>query len=107
MIQFFYKRKEKDEKSGEEKTYIDSFNPEYAVRGFWASDEVFIVLLADGHEEAKEEPKALRNAKGEVKSWEVKRERNWYVSQISLDKEDAQRFKEITEYTMPQVSQCL
>jgi hypothetical protein len=37
------------------------------------------------------------NAKKQVVGVEVKRERAWYMSQINLDKEDAERLKQISE----------
>lgn len=77
----------------------DCFNVNKVIRGHWVSENTFTVMLDDGHEQADDVEKPKLNAKKQVVGVEVKRERGWYMSQINLDKEDAERFKRITELT--------
>lgn len=92
---FYYKRKvsvgAKDEE-GKDITKVieveDCFNLANAIRGHWASSELFLVMLNDGHEESK-----VVGTKGLEKI----RERNWYISQIELYGDDIARFRKATE----------
>jgi hypothetical protein len=105
MSLFWYKRKITTKKEVEEEVegelkkvskdittiYWDFFNIDCVVRGLWKDDKTFSVLLNDGHEQAEDRQKPVFNAKGGIRSYETKRERDWFYSQIDLDKEDAQR----------------
>lgn len=77
--------------------YWDCFNVDKVIRGHWTSEDQFTVMLDDGHEQAEDVQKPKYNPKGQIVGVEVKRERGWYMSQIVLDKEDAERFKRIVE----------
>lgn len=87
---FYYKRKFKG-KDNEEVVVQDSFNIDYVIRTYTISEDNVLVLLADGHEDGQyvEVPKA--NGKGV----EIKKERRWVQSEITLDKEDAERLKNL------------
>jgi hypothetical protein len=95
-----YKRKEKVENPAEgeptekevTETYWDCFNVDKVVRGHWTNVDEFTVYLDDGHEQADDVQKPKLNAKGQVVGIELKRERAWYMSQVPLNKEDAERF---------------
>lgn len=98
-MMFFYqqKRKTKTEEGGEEiQEYFveDCFNTEHVLRGMWHGPDEFVVYLNDGHEqtENKQMPKFKNNKMVGV---EVVRVRDWYVSMITLNKEDAERFKQL------------
>jgi hypothetical protein len=87
-MQFYYKRTEG------EKTFTDSFNTECVVRTVGLENEERIVLLNDGHEMSVETPDI------DVRTNKVKgtiRKRDWYVSEIHLDKEDSERFIQLTK----------
>jgi hypothetical protein len=99
-MMFFYqqKRKIKEEENAENATehiVEDCFNTDCVLRGQWHSPDEFLVYLNDGHEQAenKQMPK-FKN--GQVVGVEMTRVREWYCSIITLNKEDAQRFKELT-----------
>lgn len=106
---FFYRRevtrkvKVENPEEGEPKEkevteiYWDCFNINKVVRGHWTGPEEFTVLLDDGHEQADDAQKPKFDKNGRVVGVEVKRERAWYVSQIPLTKQDALRFRAITE----------
>ncbi len=88
-MQFYYKRKGENDK-----VFTDSFNVEFVTRTVELEDGGRVVLLNDGHEESREVPDIdLRNNK--MKGY--KRERNWYVSEIPLDKEDSEKFIQLTK----------
>jgi|ERR1044072_1665075 hypothetical protein len=106
---FYYKREVKETvpvenpAEGEPKytvvtNYVeDCFNVNKVIRGHWVSKDTFTVMLDDGHEQADEVEKPKLNAKRQVVGVEVKRERGWYMSQINLDKEDAERLRVFNE----------
>lgn len=106
---FYYKREVKDSVpvenpvEGEPKykivtSYVeDCFNVNKVIRGHWVSKDTFTVMLDDGHEQADDVEKPKLNAKKQVVGVEVKRERAWYMSQINLDREDAERLKKSFE----------
>lgn len=107
---FFYRRevrrKAKDEPllEGEDpklkevvETYWDCFNIDKVIRGHWTGEDEFTILLDDGHEQADDAQKPKFDKHGKVVGVEVKRERAWYMSQIPLNKEDAARFKEVSD----------
>lgn len=100
MNQFFYKRTIKN-KDGTESEFYDCFNLSCVIRGFWAGDNKFVLLLNDGHEISEPTYKKDNNGKlifGKNNlPVEEKRTREWVVSQIELVKEDAIRFREICE----------
>lgn len=73
----------------------DFFNVDKVIRGHWTGKDEFTVLLDDGHEQAEDAQKPVWK-NGKVTGVEVKRERAWYVSQIPLGKEDAERFRQET-----------
>lgn len=71
-------------------TYWDCFNVNKVIRGHWTSPEEFTVMLDDGHEQADDVQKPIWK-NGKISGVETKRERAWYMSQIPLKKEDAER----------------
>jgi len=86
--QFFYTRKT------ETGDFLDSFNINKVIRSLTQEDGKLLVLLDDLHERVEQVP--VYNPKtGQVK--EFRRERNTYQSEIMLEKEDAEKFKSITE----------
>lgn len=94
-------------KEGEEAVYVklyDSFNINYVLRTFHGP-KGFVVMLTDGHEAADDVRVPKMNKKGEVDGIEIKRQRDWYVSEIPLLKEDMERFKRISEIYEEQVPQ--
>ena len=84
--QFFYSR------VGGEKEYIDSFNINKVIRTV-ATDEGLIVVLDDLHERAENIPDV--DARGKMKG--VKRVRNTFQSEITLNLVDAKRFTSLLE----------
>lgn len=108
MRLFYYrrevKRKEKieateDQLAGERDIideYWDCFNPDCVIRAFWKDKDTFVILLNDGHEQAEDRQKPLFK-NGKPAGYEVKRERDWFYSQIVLSVTDAERFKYATE----------
>lgn len=96
--QFFYKRLVKAEKEGEQDEYVfDSFNLELVIRSFWTAKDGLTVLIADGHEDSftKEVPKFQKGKFVEMEH--VKGPREYVQSQITLDLEDAARFRNASE----------
>lgn len=77
--------------------YWDCFNLNSVVRGQWQTPDLFLVLLDDGHEQADDVEKPKLNAKRQITGIEIKRERAWFVSQITLVKEDVERFRKVSE----------
>ena len=98
MSQFFYSRKQLSKTpEGEERLLVmtDSFNINSVVRTLEYEPGKLVVMLNDGHEEARTVPVYSRTNKetGE------KRERQWVVSEIYLDGEDVDRFRQVFGYT--------
>lgn len=101
MNLFWYKRKVKEKKKVVEEgkevekvvevTYWDCFRTECVVRGLWKDEKTFSVLLNDGHEQAVDQQIPTLTKKGGAQ-YETRRVRDWFYSQIDLDKEDAHRF---------------
>ena len=88
MNQFFYTRKDE---SGKEMR--DSFNINKVIRSLSNEDGTVLVLLDDLHERVQEIPEIdIRTNK--MKG--VKRQRNTFQSEISLSKEDGERFYKLT-----------
>ena len=77
--------------------YWDCFNVNKVIRGHWTSENEFTVMLDDGHEQADDIEKPKFNAKRQVVGVEIKRERGWYMSQIVLDRHDADRLRTSSE----------
>lgn len=75
-------------------TYWDCFNIDKVVRGHWTSADEFTIMLDDGHEQADDVQKPIFKG-GKMTGVETKRERAWYMSQIPLNKEDAERFRNV------------
>ena len=105
---FYYKTvrtekiKEKDENGKEVEKEVshelfDCFHVDCVVRGFWSSPTTFSLLLNDGHEQATDKELPIYNNKRQQIGSETKRERDWFYSQVNLTKEDAERFKTVTE----------
>jgi hypothetical protein len=83
MNQFFYTRIEG------EKTYRDSFHIDAVIRSVQLEDDKVLVLLSDLHERTQQVPEI------DIKTNKLKgyrRERNTYQSEITLSKEDGERF---------------
>lgn len=88
MNQFFYKRTEG------ESVFTDSFNINKVIRTIENADGTVLVLLDDLHERSHDVPDVdLKTNK--VKG--VKRQRDTYQSEITLSKEDAERFQSLTK----------
>lgn len=87
MNQFFYTRKDG------EKVYQDSFSMDKVIRTVELEDGKRIVVLNDFHERVEQVPDI--NPKTN-KMMGMRRERNTYQSEITLEKEDAVRFYNIT-----------
>jgi hypothetical protein len=73
----------------------DFFNVHRVLRGWWHNAEEFHVMLDDGHEEARNKEIQLQGGK----KIQTGRERDWYFTQITLEREDAERLKKFTEMT--------
>ena len=94
--QFFYTRKELKSGTPENpvyNTFRDSINMNKVIRSVGIEDGRLLILLDDLHERAQEVPEVdVRTNK--VKG--VKRQRNTFQSEIYLEPEDVQRFREAT-----------
>lgn len=77
-------------------TYWDCFNINKVVRGHWTKEDEFTVYLDDGHEQAEDVQKPVFK-NGKPDGIEIKRERSWYISQIPMCREDALRFRAVSE----------
>lgn len=89
MNQFFYKRTEG------ESVFTDSFNVNKVIRTLGNADGTLLVLLDDLHERSHDVPDVdIKSNK--VKG--VKRQRDTYQSEITLSKEDAERFQSVTQF---------
>ena len=90
----------KKEKIKETKVVKDGFNLNKVLRVYNdPMDGRFIVVLDDGHEQAQEMQYPKLNAKGmPTGGVEMKRVRDWYISQIELEGEDIERFISVSEY---------
>jgi hypothetical protein len=94
--QFFYTRKELKSGTPENPVYnvfTDSFNTNKVIRTIGIEDGRLLVLLDDLHERSQEVPDVdprTNKMKG------VKRQRNTFQSEIYLEPEDVQRFREAT-----------
>lgn len=93
------KKMEPDGKAGfrevepeREEVVWECFNLDCVVRGIWHTDNLFMVLLNDGHEQSQDAKVPILDKNGKVKGVEVKRVRDWFYSQIELNREDALRF---------------
>jgi len=96
--QFYYTRKQQlppveGETEPQFKEFLDSFNPELAIRSVLLGDGRRVVVLNDFHEELREV--AVRNKQG--KQTGFKNERAVYNSDVYLEPEDAKRFEELTK----------
>lgn len=72
---------------------LDCFNVHRVVRGWWKDADHFDIMLDDGHEEARNKEAPLPGGKKQL----LGRERDWYFTQITLEKEDAERFRRLTQ----------
>ena len=93
MNQFFYTRKEPVQGTDplEFKEFIDSFNVNKVIRTVMTDDGGSLVLIDDIHERTMDVPQYTPAGKPKG----LKRERNRYQSEITLSKEDADRFVEV------------
>lgn len=85
MNQFFYTRKDG------EKVYQDSFSMDKVIRTVELEDGKRIVVLNDFHERVEQVPDI--NPKTN-KMMGMRRERNTYQSEITLEPEDSKRYYE-------------
>lgn len=91
---FYYKRTFKT-RTGEDKTVEDCFNVDTVIRGVQMNDDEFVVLLNDGHETSVEvHPEIVRDGK---KVKDAVKQRQWIMSEIYLNNEDAARFRKLLE----------
>lgn len=105
---FWYKRKvtrqkevEKDGKKeivNEVINVWDCINVDTIVRGFWKSEEVFSLMLNDGHEQSEDRQRPIYK-NGKAVGTETKRERDWFYSQIDLDIEDTEKLMAFSGWT--------
>ena len=86
--QFFYTRTAEDGKE-----LRDSFNLNKVIRSLSNEDGTALVLLDDLHERAQEVPD-IDPKTNKMKGY--KRQKNTFQSEISLNKEDAERFFNLT-----------
>lgn len=95
---FWYRRqvKTKDEEKKEVLVQVwDCLNIKKIVRGHWANETTFVVMMDDGHEQADDVQKQVtKHGKptGEVK---IERQRSWFISQIELCYDDAERLARV------------
>jgi hypothetical protein len=94
MTQFFYTRKEpiKGTDPLEFKEFRDSFNVNKVIRTVMIDDGGSLVLIDDIHERTMDVPQYTPAGKPKG----VKRERNTYQTEITLSKEDVERFFNLT-----------
>lgn len=96
--QFFYTRKENVPSSDttssalEVKTYRESFNVDKVIRTVTSGDGGMVVLLDDIHDRITQVP-ALNN-RGKITGY--RNEKGTFQSEIYLDKEDADRFMNLS-----------
>jgi len=93
MNQFFYTRKEPIQGTDplEFKEFRDSFNVNKVIRTVMIDDGGSLVLIDDIHERTMDVPQYTPVGKPKG----LKRERNTYQTEITLSKEDADRFVEV------------
>lgn len=92
---FYYRRVSEDKQGNIIVSDVwDCFHIHRIVRGVWSSEQVFTIRLDDGHEEARDVARPGKNGKTTM----VK-DRAWYVSQVDLCKEDADRLRKVAETT--------
>lgn len=94
---FWYTRLVTGGKGENPQTFNDSFNLDFVLRTV-EHGEKFVVLLSDGHEEARDVP--VEKMKGKIKVVEMTRQRMWIQSEIVLDGIDKTRFMESTGYEL-------
>lgn len=104
--QFFYKRKEvQAPKPGEEgpqfKEYTDSFDITRVIRSVEMEDGKISVALDDTHERIQHNV-PIYSKTNQITGY--KNEKYTYQSVITLEPEDAVRFKELTEIKLPFVN---
>jgi len=95
--QFFYIRKEylpleEGTTQPQFKEYVDSFNVNKVIRTMSMEDGRLLVLIDDLHERVAQVPDI--NPKGKMVGY--KKERNTYQSEIYLEPEDAEKFRNLT-----------
>lgn len=78
-------------------TYWDCFNINKVIRGHWTSPEEFTVMLDDGHEQTDAVDTPVFGKAGKIVRVDKVKQRDWYMSQIPLCKQDALRFRAMTE----------
>lgn len=92
--QFFYTRTEKSPKEGEpDKTFEDSFCPDFVLRSVLRDDGTRLVLLNDIHERLQDAPQF---DKTRTKVVGYTKQRNTFQSEITLIPADSERFKKLT-----------
>jgi len=106
---FFYQRevtrkvKVEDPKEGEPtekdvtETYWDCFNLNKVIRGHWTSPDTFTILMDDGHEQTDSVDNPVFGKSGKLVKIDKVRQRDWYMSQIPLNKQDALRYRATVE----------
>lgn len=94
-MQFFFKRIEKinvtaENPQGEDKIYIDSFNTDLITFTTEIEDGRRVVTLNDGHMESRYGNYPTK--KGTKIVEEFRKEAAYYISQITLEKDDSENF---------------
>ncbi len=95
--QFYYTRKEplpmlEGETETKYNLFKDSFNVDLVIRTILLEDGRRLVVLNDVHERIQDSP--VHNKQGKVTAY--KKDRYTFQSEIFLEKEDAQRFVDLT-----------
>lgn len=78
-------------------TYWDCFNINKVIRGHWTGPEEFTIMLDDGHEQTDTVDSPVFDPKGKLRRIDKVKQRDWYMSQIPLRKQDALRFRATVE----------
>jgi hypothetical protein len=96
---FWYRRqvKTKDEEKRDILVQVwDCLNVNKIVRGHWQNETTFVVMLDDGHEQADDVEKAVIKHGKPTGEKKIERQRSWFISQIELCYEDAERLARVT-----------
>lgn len=96
QVRTFEKKKEDGTSEPVVLSRKECFNISKVIRAYWDSEEKFVVILDDGHEQAENKTVPVFDSKGKIKSAKVERVREWYCSMISLTPKEAEEFEKIT-----------
>lgn len=92
-----YEEKEVQKEVETDEIVWDCFNINCVVRGTWVTEDIFTILLNDGHHQEEPTKIPLFGKGGQPNGgYRTETKPVWYVSQVELDKEDAMR---LTRYS--------